>query len=122
MPEQEDLELPRALRSALQHDQLKQPAQSQVDERPAHTQPPKSGRAKPSIREPTPLSEPEPSSEPHAWLNFASRSRMRARNGCRSPSCIRRLRACWATHRPSGWEVQATYSIRRVASEMKNRT
>jgi hypothetical protein len=38
------------------------------------------------------------------------------------PTCITRLRACWATQRPSGFEVQATYSIRRVASEMKNRT
>jgi len=33
-----------------------------------------------------------------------------------------RLRACCATQRPSGFDVQATYSIRRVASEMKNRT
>jgi len=33
-----------------------------------------------------------------------------------------RLRACWATQPPSGLEVQATYSIRRVAGEMKKRT
>jgi len=33
-----------------------------------------------------------------------------------------RLRACWATQPPSGFDVQAMYSIRRVASEMKNRT
>jgi hypothetical protein len=32
-----------------------------------------------------------------------------------------RLRACWVTQRPSGFDVQATYSIRRVASEMKKR-
>ena len=33
-----------------------------------------------------------------------------------------RLRACWVTQRPSGFELHARYSIRRVASEMKNRT
>src|SRR6266542_4229432 len=43
-------------------------------------------------------------------------------NGCRSPHCMTRLRACWVTQHPSGFDVQATYSIRRVASEMKNRT
>jgi len=32
------------------------------------------------------------------------------------------LRACWVTQRPSGFELQAMYSIRRVASEMKKRT
>jgi hypothetical protein len=36
------------------------------------------------------------------------------RNGCSSPSCMARLRACWVTQRPSGFELQATYSIRRV--------
>jgi len=40
----------------------------------------------------------------------------------RSPSCISRLRACCAVQPPSGFGVQATYSIRRVASEMKNST
>jgi hypothetical protein len=39
-----------------------------------------------------------------------------------SPSWMARLRACWVTQRPSGFELQATYSIRRVASEMKKRT
>jgi len=33
-----------------------------------------------------------------------------------------RLRACCAVQAPSGLEVQATYSIRRVAREMKKRT
>jgi hypothetical protein len=33
-----------------------------------------------------------------------------------------RLRACWAVQAPPGFEVQAMYSIRRVASEMKNST
>jgi hypothetical protein len=33
-----------------------------------------------------------------------------------------RLRACCVIQRPSGLAVQAMYSIRRVASEMKNRT
>src|SRR5437870_10794280 len=32
-----------------------------------------------------------------------------------------KLRACWATEPPSGFGVQAMYSIRRVASEMKNK-
>jgi hypothetical protein len=57
-----------------------------------------------------------------ARLNFVSRSWIRNRNGCSSPSFMTRLRACWATQRPSGFELQATYSIRRVASEMKKRT
>src|SRR6266508_2641956 len=56
-----------------------------------------------------------------AWLNFVSRSWMRNRKGCSSPSCMTRLRACWVTHCPSGFEQQAMYSIRRVASEMKTR-
>ncbi len=57
-----------------------------------------------------------------AWLNFESRSWMRNRKGCSSPSCMTRLRACWVTQRPSGFELQATYSIRLVASEMKKST
>jgi len=57
-----------------------------------------------------------------AWLNFVSRSWTRNRNGCSSPNRMIRLRACWATQPPSGVDVQATYSIRRVASEMKKRT
>jgi hypothetical protein len=36
MPEQEDLELLRALRSAQQYDQLDQAAERQVDKRPDH--------------------------------------------------------------------------------------
>ena len=44
MPQQEDLEFLRALRSAQQHHQLKQAAESQIDERPAHAQPPKLGK------------------------------------------------------------------------------
>jgi hypothetical protein len=39
-----------------------------------------------------------------------------------SPSRMKRLRACWVTQRPSGFELEAMYSIRRVASEMKNNT
>ena len=39
--------------------------------------------------------------------------------GCSSPSCMTRLRACWVTQRPSGFAVAAMHSIRRVASEMK---
>jgi len=54
--------------------------------------------------------------------NFESRSWISSRNGCSSPSCIIRLRACCAVQPPSGFDVQATYSIRRVASEMKNNT
>jgi hypothetical protein len=57
-----------------------------------------------------------------AWLNLVSRSWMRSRNGCSSPSCMTRLRACWVAQRPSGFELQAMYSIRLVASEMKNST
>jgi hypothetical protein len=41
---------------------------------------------------------------------------------CSSPSCMTRLRACWATQRPSGFDLQAMYSIRRVATEMQKRT
>jgi hypothetical protein len=37
-----------------------------------------------------------------AWLNLASRSWMRNRNGRSLPRCVIRLRACWATQRPSG--------------------
>jgi hypothetical protein len=36
--------------------------------------------------------------------------------------CTTRLRACWATQSPYGFDVQAMNSIRRVASEMKNKT
>ena len=50
------------------------------------------------------------------------RSWIRNRHGCSPPSCMARLRACWVTQRPSGFELQAMYSIRRAASEMKNRT
>ena len=42
--------------------------------------------------------------------------------GCSSPSCMTRLRACWVTRRPSGFDVAAMYLIRRVASEIKNST
>ena len=35
MPEQQDLEFLRTLRSAQQHDQLQQPAEPQIDERPS---------------------------------------------------------------------------------------
>jgi hypothetical protein len=41
---------------------------------------------------------------------------------CSSPSCMARLRACWVTQPPSGFGLQAPYSIRRVASEMTKRT
>jgi hypothetical protein len=39
-----------------------------------------------------------------------------------APSCMTKLRACWVTQRPSGFEVEAMHSIRRVASEMKKST
>ena len=55
----------------------------------------------------------------NARLNLLSRSWMRNRNDCSSSNCMARLRACWVTQRPSGFELQATYSIRRAASEMK---
>ena len=58
----------------------------------------------------------------NAWLNLVSRSWMRNRNGCSSSNCMTRLRACWVSQRPSGFELQARYSILRVASEMKKRT
>jgi hypothetical protein len=57
-----------------------------------------------------------------ARLNLLSRSWMRNRKECSSPSCMTRWRACWAVQWPFGLEVQAMYSIRRVASEMKNST
>jgi len=44
MPQHEDLELLRTLRSAQQHDQLKQPAERDIDERPNHARPPKFGK------------------------------------------------------------------------------
>jgi hypothetical protein len=44
------------------------------------------------------------------------------RDGWSSPSSITKLRACWATQPPSGLALQAMYSIRLVASEMKNNT
>jgi hypothetical protein len=40
MPEQQDFEFLRTLRSAQQNDQLKKPAESQINQRPAHAQPP----------------------------------------------------------------------------------
>jgi hypothetical protein len=43
MPEHEDLQLLRALRSAQQHDQLKQPTERHIEERPNHPRPPESG-------------------------------------------------------------------------------
>jgi hypothetical protein len=61
MAEQEDLKFLRTLRSAQQHDQLKQPAQSQIDERPAHAQPPKLGKREAIDLRATPLSDHEPS-------------------------------------------------------------
>src|SRR5687767_4070324 len=43
MPEHEDLELLRSLRSAQQHDQLNQATERRVDERPNHARPPELG-------------------------------------------------------------------------------
>lgn len=40
LPQQEDLELLRTLRSAQQHNQLQQAAEHQIDERPNHAEPP----------------------------------------------------------------------------------
>jgi hypothetical protein len=50
-----------------------------------------------------------------AWLNFVSRSWMRNRKGCSLPSSMTRLRACWVTQRPSGFELYARY--RRLRSQ-----
>jgi len=61
MPEQQNFEFLRTLRSAQQHDQLKQPAEPQIDERPAHAQPPKLGKREASIYVVTPLTVHEPS-------------------------------------------------------------
>src|SRR6266545_3285208 len=65
MPEQEDLELFRALRSAQQHDQLKQPTERHVEERPNHARPPELGEgegieppAKPTAQTANRVSEP----------------------------------------------------------------
>jgi hypothetical protein len=49
MPEQEDFELLRALRSAQQYDQLDQAAERQIDERPDHDNLPNQGRPKLSM-------------------------------------------------------------------------
>src|SRR5215210_1857825 len=54
MPEHEDLELLRALRSEQEHDQLKQATKRQIDERPNHARPPELGRAKLSSNQPGP--------------------------------------------------------------------
>jgi hypothetical protein len=51
-----------------------------------------------------------------------SRSWITSRKGCSSPSCITKFLACCATQAPLGLEVQAMYSFRRVASEMKSST
>jgi hypothetical protein len=40
MPEHQDLQLLRALRSTQQHDQLKQPTERHIEERPNHARPP----------------------------------------------------------------------------------
>jgi hypothetical protein len=60
VPEHEDLQFLRALRSAQQHDQLNQTADCQIDERPDHDNLRNQGRPKLSISVPTPLSEREP--------------------------------------------------------------
>jgi hypothetical protein len=60
MPEHENLKLLRALRSAQQHDQLQQPAQSQTNDQTTHNLR-RWGRAKLSIHQLTPLSDREPS-------------------------------------------------------------
>jgi hypothetical protein len=58
--------------------------------------------------------------EPAAELRVAVVDQQPKR--CSSPSRIVRLRACCAVQPPSGFEVEATYSTRRVASEMTNST
>src|SRR4029450_11451120 len=65
MAKQEDLELLRALRSAQQHDQLKQPTERHIDERPNHARPPEIGEgegieppAKPTAQTANRVSEP----------------------------------------------------------------
>jgi hypothetical protein len=60
VPEHEDLELLRPLRSAQQHDQLNQPAERQIDERPDHDNLRNQGTPKLSISVPTPLPDREP--------------------------------------------------------------
>src|SRR5262249_23624830 len=103
MPEQQDLEFLRALRSAQQHHELKQPAHSQIEKRPAHAQPPESGK-----REATDLrgSRGSPGtnriSEPHAVRP--------------------RLRACWVSQLPVGFAVQPARWTRRLPTSRKNST
>jgi hypothetical protein len=81
MPEHEDLELLRALRSAQQHDQLNQATERHVDERPNHVRPPELGEgegidppAKPTGRTANRVSEPHGFQNPgsdwktrHSW-------------------------------------------------------
>jgi hypothetical protein len=63
MPEQQDLEFLRALRSAQQHDQLKGPAQSQIDKTTSpHTTSEMEEGTKPPIYELTPL--------PIGWVTY----------------------------------------------------
>src|SRR5438067_7374169 len=44
-----------------------------------------------------------------AWLSFRSRSWMRNRKGCWSPSCMARLRACWGD--PASVRIRAAGDV-----------
>jgi hypothetical protein len=55
MPEHQDLEFLRTLRSAQQHDQLNQAAESQIDERPDYDNLRTQGKPKLSMSAPTSL-------------------------------------------------------------------
>jgi len=61
VPENQDLELLRALRPAQQHDRLNQTAERQIDERPDPDNLRNQGTPKLSMSMPTPLSDHDPS-------------------------------------------------------------
>jgi hypothetical protein len=69
MPEQQDFEFLRTLRSAQQNDQLKQPAESQINQRPAHAQPPELEKCEAIDLRADPGTNRV--SEPHAVENFS---------------------------------------------------
>jgi hypothetical protein len=72
VPEHEDLELLRALRSGQQDDQLKQATERHVNERPNHARPPELGEGEGIERAAKPTGQPPNRvSEPHAM--YASR-------------------------------------------------
>ncbi len=59
----------------------------------------------------------------NAAVNLLSRSRITNRNRpTRSPRSMARLRACWATHSPTGCGVTPSTWTRRVATSITNST